>query len=661
MQTLWSRAARIPGTCKCFSCLSNTTSALARRTRPTAVKGAWAFGTPTSTFVYTVIFAAGLAIDGGAKRNRTKQWDDAFAALNEEMAKAAQRRKENMARSAGKEATVDNITPADEVILDSDNSQLVHDSCTNCDPIQRVEAQLNRLDWDKIQRAVGTELVVSPRVDIPPETFVPAYQVEDDLCRLLQYDSRFPSTQKLEWSANTGRALDRSKLPPQSLWSLDQARDRALRKRLSWKKLAYQEVAIALLVHRLLHRAFFTPMGKHHYIPNDVFNLLSTPVKTILSLSVIAFEQIEQQLLDYFRSIMNTYGTASGEEIARLKMESRDIRTVIPKYHQDDDGDFYATTAEMNAAIKHVVSQHKERPNALEISLIVAKVCHNLLVSSAPPDVQTFNILITAFGGWDLRWFTHTVVVASFRCHIRPNEITCAAILNHYIKTRDPNGFVKYIEKMRGMKRKAVMLAHPRTKMPEEFLVREKERKVILKVHSSPLVFKVLMYGVLKFAGFERAMDVYSDMKTEGWGLDVLGLEKFLTNCVYRADWEGGQLIWLEICSIATRSKKAHVERAFATMLSLCSVCGKKKASDQLVRETEERKLLTLRILEYATQTTRVAKHMTEKQRQLNGLAGYAAEDVLDAFAGYRTDFFDPSVLEVVESEMQGDNPLEVD
>jgi hypothetical protein len=81
MLAIWSRARANPGTCRCISRVSNT-AAVARRGGRTVLRGSWPFGTPTSTFVYTAVFAAGLSVDTRAKVARNKQWEQAFAHLD---------------------------------------------------------------------------------------------------------------------------------------------------------------------------------------------------------------------------------------------------------------------------------------------------------------------------------------------------------------------------------------------------------------------------------------------------------------------------------------------------------------------------------------------------------------------------------------------------
>lgn len=83
MQSFWTRATQLTCTCRCPSCLHQKVSA-ARKVSTIAGKLA---SRPFSagTFLYSAIFAAACAVDGGAKSQRRKQWDDAISKTKEEI------------------------------------------------------------------------------------------------------------------------------------------------------------------------------------------------------------------------------------------------------------------------------------------------------------------------------------------------------------------------------------------------------------------------------------------------------------------------------------------------------------------------------------------------------------------------------------------------
>ena len=176
-------------------------------------------------------------------------------------------------------------------------------------------------------------------------------------------------------------------------------------------------------------------------------------------------------------------------------------------------------------------------------------------------------------------------------CKIRPNEITCVAILDHYTETRRPELFSQFVALMRGANN-ALMLARPDITVNEAGqgrLIRVSEQKVYQKVYPTPMVFHSLMHGVLQFAGFDRAMDIYYEMKEDGWGLDMIGLSRFLEDCMHRADWQGGLAVWEEIASIKGRIKPDLLAKAYAQFLTLCSVAQKPAAFNSVLTDAIKR------------------------------------------------------------------------
>ena len=202
-----------------------------------------------------------------------------------------------------------------------------------------------------------------------------------------------------------------------------------------------------------------------------------------------------------------------------------------PDYMQDADGDFHHIAEQLNTAIRNIFDEYQDkRKDTTQLAIATAKICHNLLISSAAPNLQTFNILLTGFQKWERPRLVRSVIAAWDDCKIRPNEITCVAILDHYVEANRPDDFSRFVAKMRGAG-DAHMLAHPDITINEASegrLIRASDTKVFQKVYPTPMVFHSLMHGVLRFAGFDRAMDIYYEMKDDGWGLDMGALSRFL-------------------------------------------------------------------------------------------------------------------------------------
>lgn len=618
MLALWSRATRNPGTCRCIQCVSNTT-AIARRAGSVNVKGPWAFGTPTSTFVYTAIFAAGIAIDGKIKHDRNKQWNTAFDQLREEMVSspADAQSQQELQRSS-----IDIAASTKELLMENDGISVRG-------YIAPEELFPDGADWAAIHRIAGTELI-EDHVFQKRQMEIDLDHVAEDLWGLLQFDSKFPAMQALGWSVHTGPDLVRHHLPPQSLWSYDHVRRTALRKRQTLKKLVIQELSIGMLIQSLLGRA------RNHAWSEEDFEVLSPAIQKLATLGNIEAGMMRFRMGKAIADLLNVTIDDPKEEIFRVR--NRFVRPLKPHYFQDDNGDFYDTCQQMNVAIKKLLDCKRPR-DGKDLALALAKLSHNLLESSAAPDVQTFNILITGLKRWQMAELVDEVILALDACKIRPNEITCATILDHYINCSRPDDFSMFVAKMRGMKN-ALMLANPSININEASagrLIRVDENKVYQKVYPTPLVFNTLMLGVLKFAGIERALEIYYEMKQDGWGLDVLGLTHFLIDCVYRADWYNGAYVWEEIKSIKRRSKASHMVKAYSYMLGLCSVTENTAVFNHILKDVTKQGFNQRDIVRSATGITRKARsqQLSVSPEQVPTAPAWTADNLLIAVSGY--------------------------
>lgn len=491
-------------------------------------------------------------------------------------------------------------------------------------PLERLPRDL---DWTKITRVAGMDLADDQRM--PHRMHSRAYDDPDGAWDELRWDSRFPGMQQLQWPANTGHRVKPFNLPPQSLWAPDAARLAAMRRRHTWKKLTMQELCTAVLIHSLLRQVGGTrqPLGG-----------LSPQIERVASFSDRQAHKARKEILANIVRLHLVSVDAVVDDVLRARIYPD--QPAIPRYHQDPDGDFYDTTQRLNSGLRELLHHDtRDRKGDEEAAVAVAKICHNLFVSSAPPDVQTFNILIAGFKRWRRPEMVDDAILAFHGSKIRPNEITLRSILGHYISERRPDGFSRFVAWMRGAS-DALMLADPGVTVNEASqgrLIRINENKVYQKVYPTPMVFGALIGGVLKFGGFERALDVYYEMKADGWGLDMAGLTRLLGDCIRRADWQGGVYVWAEISSIKDTAMPKDVAKAYEFMLSLCSVTGNTSAFNQLLTEVASRGYDRHTIISGALRTTRWAQ-----AKKSNLAPAWAADNLLIAVSSFVKDLKDP-------------------
>ena len=582
MHALWSRAARTPGTRTCLQCASNP-NGLARRAGAVSVKG------------------------------------------------------------PGQESAEPDERPA----------RAYHDLDVDDETLgDRTHARLRQLFPDGIPWARIHDIVSMPLAENPPaqrsedslgdaalvrlQSYSP---VTDPLWNLLQHDSRFPGTQTLDWHVNTGPALIRHHLPPQSLWSYDHVRETALKKRQTWKKLAIQELSIGTLILSLIGfaRSQLRPDSDLAHLSPSIWRIARLPKKDL--------QQLRKEMLAHIKYIQALSTDPSEADMLEAKSLTSLFALTKPNYFQDEDGDFYHIARKMNLAIRRHLKVTKDEWKLSAVALNLANTAHNLLVSSAAPDVQTFNLLISALKRYNLPVMADQVIDALDACKIRPNELTCAVILDHYVRTRRPQHFSRFVAKMRGLGG-TLMLATPDININEAGearLIRIHESKVFQKVHPTSLVFNTLMMGVLRFAGIDRALEIYFEMKADGWGLTVTALSQFLLDCIHQSDWQSGLWIWQEICSIKATTKSQHMAKAYTNMLCLCAVTSNTTVFNHVLKEVvdagQDRQMILKKAMSLAESVRGVAKAQERgKGYAYSSPPAWTSDNVMIAVSGPKDD-----------------------
>jgi hypothetical protein len=571
------------------------------------LRGSGSFGTPfTSTFIHTTVFAVGLTTDARQKAARDEQWEKALAQLNE----------------AQDRPPLKQVSGAPDVPNGGDP----HD----CRGFILGET-LRDSDWNAIQRAVGMELVDDYVLRKQEEHSHTHAHLHDDIAQIawddLHLDFMSGNTSP-EWPANTGQELVRNNLPPQSLWAPDALRLTAMRNRHTWKKLAMQQLSTGLLIHRLLRQV---KLPRHVQSGESQIAELLPQLRKVVFFTEAQRQEARRQILEAMEKLHLTDVNNAVGDIADVM--PRLDQPAIPRYVQDADGDFHHICHQMNEGIRQIL--YSIRPgNDKTMAFAIVKICHNLLVSTSAPNLHTFNLMLSGFRRWRRPQLTDAVIAALYTHKIRPNEVTCSEVLHHYTVESRPDDFSRFVAKMRGVD-DALMLANPGITINEAShgrLVRVSEQKVLQKVHPTPMVFGALIHGVLRFAGFDRALDVYYEMKADGWGLDAQALTRLLRDCVRRGDWEGGLYLWEEINSIKIKIKARDMTQAYYNMLSLCSITGNTTAFNQVLNEVARRGFDRKSIIDAATKTVRWA----HKRGEGEYLApAFAADNVLIAVSDY--------------------------
>lgn len=381
----------------------------------------------------------------------------------------------------------------------------------------------------------------------------------------LYEDERLARGYGAVWPTNTGIPLTRHNLPPQSEHALERRRAKAESLLWSTKKIRKLELNVDRLVVRML--LYLNEIGAVEVaaaeVPDDFRDFMRTPRETLLDWE------------EYCLVEMNRVGRLN---TLLTGIERHDVHSHCANYKQHPDGSHLETAAELISAMKSIF--HRDQANSLPVML--AKVCYNLSITSAPPTLPVWNCLVAnLMKHCSDQAPVSSVISAICHSHIRMNEDTMARMLEHCRIHDDVNMFMMSVGRMRGLNG-GIMLARPDINITESGasrLVRTSDGKVVQNPYPTPKVFEALIKGVLRFSGFEAALGVCRDMGSDGWGLSIRGLVHLLRDCVGRSDWETGQAVWRHMLLLKEKSRRdGRAERlpqaAYVEMLKMCSHNG---------------------------------------------------------------------------------------
>ncbi|KAL8669538.1 MAG: hypothetical protein Q9168_005870 [Polycauliona sp. 1 TL-2023] len=291
---------------------------------------------------------------------------------------------------------------------------------------------------------------------------------------------------------------------------------------------------------------------------------------------------------------------------------------------QDDDSD---SVHRLNAKL-HSLFSHNPGQESHQSSYILPRICYYLLTSNAAPSIHTYNILISEFAGMGRDDLIHNLIGSMNRTHVRPNEITLAETLRHYIRMDDHFRFDRYVKRMDGFDQ-GLGEAHPYLEIPNLFRFQYRVRvcplassdqrpieeyhelsdldvselqalrehndvKVYEKSRRNLDVYHALIQGALFFHGPSEAIRQYRAMTSEGWEPSQEVLLSLLHHCRLNLEWEAGLVVWRRLQTL----DEPLDERGFLLMLQLCQKCNRHEHIPDLLRHGTSQGALPSTVLE---------------------------------------------------------------
>ncbi|TKA75978.1 hypothetical protein B0A55_00693 [Friedmanniomyces simplex] len=389
-----------------------------------------------------------------------------------------------------------------------------------------------------------------------------------------------PLKRRSRWPTNTGPELKIHRLPPESIYATGERKTRSELRRWSPKKLE----TVMLSVDAMQLQIFIEMQGDNNRKMRQAASA-AVPIE-YRDKMFLSVPELKAALFCKLEDV--TRISAADPGLSGWKRSPDDVP--LSSYRQDDHGTFHDTARQLNSCLQDLFRRRRHETNSSPS--LLAKIAYNLSISSAPPNIDTYNTLLLGLSEVKQYRVIDRVIWSLRRTHVRPNEVTNAAVLSHLTATDNTAGFVRWVELMRG-KHNGLALARPDIHINEAGAGRllrvkreDKEDKVIQLPYPTPNVFGALIKGVLKFSGFDTALGICEGMGHEGWGLCLSGLTPLLTHCADNGDWDSGLAIWGQIQALKSRSlqryakQRSEVEKvpleAFAAMVRLCSKAGQR-------------------------------------------------------------------------------------
>ncbi len=589
MQTIWNRVAQSRCTCNCSSCLSSA-AAIARRST-TAAAGRRIRFSDIFTVFYSSMLATAAVADSNRKDARREAWDKAIAQAKDELKDLESQQRSRLAALS--------IKPSGEQIIQETKGEHWSDVFEWASRQRERRTALGFHDWKGIPLHVLEGLSGS------------------DIQRAVA-DSRISS----RLGGEAGSAA----------WDIE-----SHSRPLSTKKLKTLEWSVAKMTLRIMSQTSKDGLA------------IEDGRDSIEDTSVRPFLRDEQ---DLSRAILSI-----DERLSELRKHSQasDIHESLesPQYPRYSSGSitYRHESNSLNATLRAILNTRQQKGAGHDA--LLAKVCYNLLMSTTPPNVHTYNMLLVRFCHWEEQGLVSALLTSMRESHIRPNEITHETILKFYTLIENRSAFAKYVRLMEGLDR-ALAIAHPETKripitagryrFPEDHQnsvaqfargrdgapvpvqcdmdtnMPVRQSNITEKARVNKEVYGALIHGALKFFGKEQAMQFYRAMIGEGWNANLTILTSILRHCCYKEDWPSGVAVWQEI---QRRASGAH-EQAYSWMLRLCRRCQQQIAFEEVLSDGTRRGILPSTVWDLGTQiqTAEVntlminAKQLRNSQRQ---------------------------------------------
>lgn len=224
------------------------------------------------------------------------------------------------------------------------------------------------------------------------------------------------------------------------------------------------------------------------------------------------------------------------------------------------------------------------------IYVMVAKICYNLLTTTAPPSIVTYNILVESFTRLQQYELGEVVVQSYFQdSKYKANSATARIFLDHYAARGDAVGFrhiMKRINAVDGydMRVKRIpidllwMKQHRRWLLRSDVNFTHHGKYVHTKLPRNNTIFDAIIQGLLKLEGITSTIHYIQAAMQEG-KLTSAAILHLVRKCVESQDVKSGRLVLYAILGHPSRrgfgtGAIKNVVDARGALYDLLHLCG---------------------------------------------------------------------------------------
>ena len=219
--------------------------------------------------------------------------------------------------------------------------------------------------------------------------------------------------------------------------------------------------------------------------------------------------------------------------------------TQLPAYRWDDMDSVQAQRTALHQSLTALCDRSLEASKP-SIDLMLAKICYNLLICTAPPNILTYNILLNTFNRLRQTHLNEIVIESYFyESRLKLSKNTCRLMLDHYRIKKDPDGFNTILKRMGGYgKSMRIRRRHTNEFWREHVKDWALSKKVILresylyqKMPRGEAIFESLVRGSLQFMSVRSAIRYVRAAFREGCGVTSETLCKVISRCLAEFDF----------------------------------------------------------------------------------------------------------------------------